>query len=85
MKKEKSGFGATFFSGLCVLAALVLLVGVCGHCYPTLWQELEDVFAGMENGPVRQAFSTLTEGMENGESVRETLAQTAQVFLHEKG
>lgn len=81
-KKRESGF-AVFFSGLCVLAALTLLLNVCGRCYPAMYQQIRTVFTGMEDGPVQRAFETLADGLENGEPVRETLAQTAQILLHE--
>ena len=83
MEKRKGAF-ASFFSGLCVLAALVLLMGVCGYCYPAVYGEIRAVFGGVENGSVRQAFGVLADGLESGESVRETLAQSAQILFHEK-
>lgn len=83
--KKKGSRLAVFISGLYVLAALVLLLGVCSHCYPTFQSKMKELFAGMEDGAVRQAFGTLAEGLENGEPVRETLAETAQVLFHEKG
>lgn len=82
-EKKKSPKLAAFFSGLYVLAALLLLLGVCGHCYPSLRQKAKEVFAGLEDGAVRQAFGTLAEGLENGEPVRDTLAQSVQVLLDE--
>lgn len=83
-KKRGSGL-ASFFSGLCVLAALVLLLGVFGYCYPSVQAGIKDILGGMENGAVRQAFGTLADGLEDGETIRETLARSAQVLFHGEG
>lgn len=84
-EKKRGSALASFVSGLCVLAALLLLLGVCGYCYPDVHREIGVLFTGMEDGPVRQAFGALAEGLERGEPVRETLAETAQVLFHEAG
>ncbi len=85
MKDQKSGSGwAAFFSGLCVLAALALLLLVSGYCYPSVRRELQALFIGMEDGAVRQAFGILAEGLEQGVPVKETLAETAAVLFHGK-
>ena len=74
---------ATMLSILYVAAALVLLLGVCGYCYPELAGEAKDVLAGWENGAVRQAFGTFSEGMEAGKPVKETLYESFEVLLGE--
>ena len=82
MKKKEGGSGwAAFFSGLCVLGALALLMKICSICYPSVQRELQALFMGMEDGAVRQAFGTLAEGLETGAPVRETLAQTVQILF----
>lgn len=70
----------TFFSGVYLLAAVVLLLCVCGYCYP----QARQVFAGLEESPVRQAFGTLAEGLEAGEPVRTTMTDAVQVLIGQK-
>jgi len=70
----------TFFSGVYLLAAVVLLLCVCGYCYP----QTRQVFAGLEESPVRQAFGTLAEGLEAGEPVRTTMTDAVQVLIGQK-
>ncbi len=76
---------ANFFSGIYVLLALVLLLRVCSYCYPSVQREIKAVLGGMEGGAVRQAFGVLAEGLESGEPIRETFAQSVQVLFYEKG
>ena len=71
----------TFFSGVYLLAAVLLLLCVCGYCYP----QTRQMFAGMEDSPVRQAFSTLAEGLETGEPVRSTMTDAVQVLFGQEG
>lgn len=84
MERQKGSNLATFLSLLYVAAALVLLLGVCGWCYPEFSQRAKEVLGGWENGQVRQAFSTLAEGLEAGEPVKETLSQSFEVLLGEE-
>lgn len=81
--RRKEGRWLNFFSGLYVLIALVLLLWVCSCCYPAFREKAQEVFVGLEDGTVRRAFGTLAEGLENGEPVKETFAETAQVLLGE--
>ena len=67
----------SLLSGTYLLASLLLLLWVCGYCYP----QAREVFAGMEDGPVRQAFGTLADGLEAGEPIRETMTEAAQVLF----
>lgn len=75
---------ANFFSGVCVLLALVLLLQVCAHCYPSVHREIRAVLGGMEDGAVRQAFGALADGLESGDPIRDSLTQSAQILFHEK-
>lgn len=85
LDEKKRGHGlADFISGLCVLGALILLLSVCSHCYPSVHQQVQELLGGMENGSVRQAFDVLADGLERGEPVREALAETADILFHEK-
>ncbi len=72
---------AAFLSGVYVLAALLLLLGVCGHCYPAVEEKLKEVVTGEETSPVRQAFGVLADGLESGDPIRETVADTVQVLF----
>lgn len=83
-KQKRSGL-ATFFSILYVLAAVCMLLGVCSYCYPAVGQELRKAAAGWEDSPVRQAFGTLTEGLEEGKPVKETVAASFEVLTGEAG
>ncbi len=86
VEQTKRGSGlAVFISGLCVLLALLLLLCVCGYCYPSVQDTFREILGGVENGTVQQAFDVLADGLQNGEPVRETFAQTIDVLLHEKG
>ncbi len=76
-----SGKFAAFLSGLCVLAAVLLLVGVCGYCYPQMGDRLKEVVGGMEDGPVREAFGVLSEGLQDGQPIKETVAKTAEILF----
>ena len=84
MERQKGSGIATFLSILYVAAALALLLGVCGWCYPEFSQRAKEVLRGWENGQVRQAFSTLAEGLEAGEPVKETLSESIEVLLGEE-
>lgn len=79
-EKQKNSKFASFLSGIYILAALCLLLGVCSHCYPAFGQRLRQVIGGGENSPVRQAFGVLTEGFEAGKPIKETFAATIEVF-----
>lgn len=84
-KKEQNSKLVSFFSGIYVLMALVLLLWVCNYCYPSVQTEIREVLGGVEDGAVHQAFGALAEGLEEGEPIRETLAQSAQILFHEEG
>ena len=74
---EKKGVPARFLSGIYLLGALILLLWVCGNCCP----QLRRVITGMEDSPLRQAFGVLSEGLESGVPVRDTVERTVQVFF----
>lgn len=76
---------AAFFSGLCVLGALALLLLVCARCYPSVYRQVQELFAGLDTGPVRQAFGTLADGLENGEPIGQTLNETVEILFREAG
>lgn len=78
--KKKGSRAATFFSVLYILAALCLLLGVCGYCYPSFGQRLREAAGGWEDSPVRQAFGTLADGLEAGEPVKEAFSASFEVL-----
>lgn len=84
-ERSRGSWLATVLSLFYVAAALVLLLGVCGYCYPELAQEAKTVLAGWEEGAVRQAFGTFSEGLEAGKPVKETLSESFEVLLGEAG
>lgn len=83
--KQKGSGVATFFSVLYVLAALCLLLGVLGFCYPAFGQELRQVIGGWEDSSIRQAFGTLSDGLEAGEPVKDVVAASFEVLTGEAG
>ncbi len=72
-------------SSLCVLAALGLLAATCLYCYPSLEGKLRQAVAGLEDSPVREAFAVMADGLEAGESVRDTMDMTVQVLFGQQG
>ncbi len=72
---------AVFFSGLALLLSVICLLAVCNYCYPDLEHKARAILGGMEDSPVRQAFHTMAEGLEAGEPVKQTLAESVQVLL----
>lgn len=86
MEEKKKGSGlATFFSVLYILAALCLLMGVLGICYPAFGQEVRHAIGGWENSSIRQAFGTLADGLEAGEPVKDVVAESFEVLTGEPG
>ena len=79
-KAKKNGVFAAVFSLLYLVAAIGLLLGVCGHCYPGLGQWVDTVIAGNDDSPVRAAFNILSEGLESGVPLKEA-AQTSFAVL----
>ena len=63
-------------SSLMVLGAAALLIWVCGTCYPELGVRLRTWIAGLEGNAVQEAFAVLTEGLEEGRSVKEALSDS---------
>lgn len=82
MKEQQKGHGVlTFFSVLYILAALCMLLGVCSFCYPEIKTFFQQIFGGMEDSPVREAFGTLADGLEAGMPVKETVVATVEILL----
>ena len=81
--KRRGQWLASFLSGIYLLAALLLALGVCGRCCPALGEKIKQAVAGLETSPVRQAFGTLADGLEEGKPIRQTMAETVQVLFGE--
>ncbi len=78
---EKKSHLASFLSGIYLLAACLLLLGVCHYCYPALGRQVRDTIAGMEGGAVRQAFGVLAEELETGSPIKEAVGETVRVLF----
>jgi len=78
---DRGSWVASGISGICVLAAIVLLLKVCGNCYPEMVRVVRDVLGGVDNSPVREAFRVMEDGLEAGASIRDTVKETVQVIF----
>lgn len=78
---ERKSHLATFLSGIYLLAACLLLVGVLTHCYPEIGGRIKTAVTGLEQSPVRQAFGILADGLEAGEPFKETVSQSVQILF----
>ena len=78
--RGENGF-AVFISGLALLISVVCLFAVCHYCYPEVEQKAREVLRGLDDNPARQAFQTMAEGLESGEPVKQTVAETVQVLF----
>ena len=74
-----------FLSGLALLLSVVCLLAVCHYCYPDAERTIREVLGGMKDGPARQAFHTMAEGLEAGEPVKQTISETVQVLFGKAG
>ena len=79
-KKKRSGI-AVFFSTIYLLAAICLLVGIVGHCYPSVEQRLRTAFGGWADNPVQEAFYTLADGLAAVLPVGETVEASIEVLF----
>jgi len=82
-RKPVKRYAAGFFSVLYLIAAASLLLTVCGHCYPQLGQRIRQAVAGGEDSPVQEAFSTLTDRLEEGEGFSSALRGSYEVLIGE--
>lgn len=63
-----------------VLAALWLLLSVCGQYAPGVGQWVRQQLTGLENSRVQSAFGVLAQGLEQGDPWKEAVADCVQVF-----
>ena len=84
MREPKQTFPVlTVLSVIYVLGALCLLVLVCGVCYPELAQKIRHVIGGWEGGTLQEAFGTLSDGLEAGLPVKETVEASIEVLIRD--
>jgi len=72
---------AGFLSGISVLLSLLALLAVFRYCYPEVERDIYDVIAGLETSPIRQAFYTISDGLEAGEPIKETMKDASKVLF----
>lgn len=81
MKHSDGGKTAAVLSTLSLLVSILALVLVCHSCCPELNQQLRRLVGGLEDSPVRQAFSVMADGLGSGAPVKQTMEETAQVLF----
>jgi len=80
-ESRKSCWVGTVCSFVYLLVSVCLLLGVCGYCYPSLGTWAQSVIAGAEKSPVREAFNTLSDGLEAGVSLRDAAEASFSVLI----
>ena len=82
MKKPAGFSGFLRLLSFCYLCAAVwLLLTVCGFCYSEVETRVKQVFGGWEQGTFQEAFGTLSDGLEAGLPVGETVSASIEVLL----
>lgn len=71
----------TLCSFVYLLTAIVLLLSVCGYCYPAINEWTQSVFTGAEDNPVREAFHVLSDGLETGVPWKEAAMTSFSVLV----
>lgn len=71
----------SFLGGLCVTLLMLLLLLVCSYCYPDLEEKASDWVMGLDTGPVREAFRIVSEGLEEGAPIRDTVSDAMDTLL----
>ena len=74
-----------FCSVVYLLSAVVLLLAVCGYCYPAVEQWTQAVIAGAEDSPVKEAFHVLSDGLESGVPWKEAASSSFSVLVDHAG
>lgn len=81
MKQGGGNKLAAVCSWISLAISIAALVLVCRNCCPELGGELRRVLGGLEDSPVRQAFSVMADGLGSGAPVKDTMRDTAQVLF----
>ena len=82
-EKEKKFRVANLLSAIYVVVAVCLLFSVCRYCYPLMGEQVRQVIGGWKDGPIQEAFYVLTESLEAGLPLRETVSASAEVLFGE--
>jgi len=80
----KKTFGEKFagnISGCCLVAAAVMLLYVCSHCYPQLGNYGRKLLFGVDNSPAKEAFSVLADSLEDGNSIKDSFVRSYEVLV----
>ena len=81
MKKTKREKLAAAISVIYITAAFCLLVAVCTHCYPKVGEFGRRLVMGTEESPARAAFSVLTDSLERGNSLKNSVISSCEVLF----
>ena len=79
--RKKGSILSGVFSFLYLLAAIRLLLGVCGYCYPEAGERVRVAISGIEDNPVRAAFNVLSDDLENGKSIKDAALASLDVII----
>lgn len=81
MEKSKFEKFFIFLSVAYILAAVFLLIVVCGRCFPEAGELGRQIMIGREDSPAREAFSVLTDSLEQGNSWQTSVSDAYEVLL----
>ena len=81
---EKSAQIKSLISGIYLLLAVCLVLGVCGYCYPQIGQKARQIISGSDNGAVQEAFGVLADGLLEKKPVKEVLSQSYEALKGEE-
>ena len=81
MKKTRGEKFVAALSVAYIAAAFCLLAAACGHCYPQLGDFGRRLMIGGEDSPAREAFSALTDSLEQGNSLKDSVAFSYEVLF----
>lgn len=81
MKKTFGEKFAGIISGCCLVAAAIMLLYVCSHCYPQLGNYGRKLLFGVDDSPAREAFSVLADSLEDGNSIKDSFVRLYEVLF----
>lgn len=79
--KERESRFAVFCSTVYLFVSIGLLVIVCSVYCPQLGERVRTAVTGWDRSPVKAAFHTFADGLEQGQPVREAFSQTVEVLF----
>ena len=83
--RRKYSFFVWIFSVAYLFSAIILILGVCGYCYPESFGWIKEIIVGTEDSPVRDAFNMLSDCLELGEPIKDALYQSVSVLIDNEG